>query len=211
VTALRGFVSIGLLLSILIFVNFWPETESRPHAQTADSRALVGAWTLNKDLSERVADNRAAEGRDGGDRGARRGGRSGSGGGFGRRGSRGAGIDREEMARRREALREILNPPDHLTIVQTDNMIVMTGPDGRTTRLSPDGKAVTDESTKISRKTRWDAGRLLSEISGFGSGRITETYSVDPAHQQLRLVVQLKDVRRPATSTYVYEADSASR
>ena len=46
---------------------------------------------------------------------------------------------------------------------------MLTGADGRTTRLSPDGKKIKDENTKIERKTKWDGGKLVSEINGLGS------------------------------------------
>jgi len=144
--------------------------------------------------------------------GGGRGGGRGGGGGFGRGGGGGTGAgtyDKEEMQRRRDALRDIMNPPERLTIVQTDTLVVITGPDGRTTRLSPDGKKIKDESTKLDRKTKWDGGKLVSEISGFGSGTITETYSVDPEHHQLRIVDQL-DSQQQRKMTHVYDADSPS-
>jgi hypothetical protein len=112
------------------------------------------------------------------------------------------------MARRRDAVRDLMNPPERLTIVQTETLVVITGPDGRTTRLSPDGKKIRDESTKLDRRTKWDGGKLVSEISGLGSGTITETYSVDPEHHQLR-IVDLLDERRKAV--HVYDADTAGR
>jgi hypothetical protein len=106
----------------------------------------------------------------------------------------------------RDAMREIMNPPVHLIIVQTETMIIVTGPDGRTTRLSPDGKKVKDESTKTERKTKWDGLKLVSEISGLGPRKITETYSVDPERRQLHVDVQVE--QRPDTIHRVYDADS---
>ena len=86
----------------------------------------------------------------------------------------------DEMARMRDAMRDVINPSDHLVITQTESMVVLTGADGRTTRLSPDGKKIKDENTKIERKTKWDGGKLVSEISGLGPGKMTQTFSVDP-------------------------------
>jgi hypothetical protein len=40
----------------------------------------------------------------------------------------------------RDAMRDVTNPSDHLTIVQTGTLVIITGADGRATRLSPDGK-----------------------------------------------------------------------
>jgi hypothetical protein len=181
---------------------------------------LVGAWTLNRDASDHPEDRSSDDG-DKGDRrsGGRRGGggfgRGGFGGG-GRGGGRGAGrgdggragLDPDEMARVRDAMRDIMNPPEHLIIVRAENMIVITGPDGRTTRLSPDGKKIKDESTKLERKTKWDGPTLVSEICGLAGTKITESYSVDPERHQLRVTVKSDNERRPLTVHRVYDADA---
>src|SRR6185295_15504032 len=112
------------------------------------------------------------------ERDADRRGRSGDGGGFGRgrgfgrgggRGGPGGGMgnrDPEEARRRMEAMRDLMTAPEHLTITRTDSLIIVTGGDGRTTRLSADGKKIKDESTGLERKTRWENGNLVSEITG---------------------------------------------
>ena len=117
----------------------------------------------------------------------------------------------EEAARVRDAIRDIIEPPAHLTITLTETMVVLTGPDGRTTRLSPDGEKVKDENTKMERKTRWDGGNLVSEISGLGQGKMIQTFSVDPDHRQLRITVLMEGGGRsgqPRTIAHVYDADS---
>jgi hypothetical protein len=194
----------------------WPGSARSVHAQSDKSAPLTGAWTLNKDLSD-SPQNRAEDDREGGARrrrsggGGRGGGRGGFGGGgrggFGGGGGR-SGSDPEQLARVRNATRDIMNPSDHLTIVQTDSMVIITGSDGRTTRLSPDGKKVKDESTKLEWKTKWDGAKLVSEISGLPSGKILETYSVDPEHRQLHIAIRLDDSRRPATVNRVYDFDA---
>jgi hypothetical protein len=128
---------------------------------------------------------------------------------MGRGGGRAMG-DPEEMARMREAMRDILNPPDHLTIVQTDAMIAITGPDGRTTRLSPNGKKIKDENTKIERKTRWDGGKLVSEVSGAGPSKITQTFSVDTEAGQLHVTALVEGGRnnQKRTISHVYDGDA---
>ena len=85
-----------------------------------------------------------------------------------------------------------------MTIVQTESMIVITSRDGRTTRLSPDGKKIKDESTNIERKTRREEGKLVTEINGT-SGRATETYLVNPAQHELLVVVRLESSGRDET------------
>jgi hypothetical protein len=123
-------------------------------------------------------------------------------------GGGGTSMDPEQAARMREALHDIVVPSDSLTIVQTDSTVVLTAPDGRTTRLSPDGKKVTDENTKLERKTKWDGGKLVSEISGVRSGKITQTFVAAPDTHQLRITVQMesRDSKEPRTMTYVYDA-----
>lgn len=173
--------------------------------------SLTGAWILNKDLSDSPRNQTgdggedAARGRRSG--GGRGGGRAGFGGGARRGGGR-SGSDPEQAVRVRSAMRDLMMPSDRLTIVQTDSMIIITGADGRTTRLSPDGKKVKDESTKFEWKTRWDGARLVSEISGLPSGRLLETYSVDSDHRQLHLTLQVEDTRRPVTINRVYDFDT---
>jgi hypothetical protein len=90
-------------------------------------------------------------------------------------------------------------------------MLVIAGADGRTTRLSPDGKKVKDDNTKVERKTRWEGARLISEISGLGSGKATQTFAVDPESHQLRITVRMEGGGRsgqPRTITHVYDADA---
>ena len=131
---------------------------------------------------------------------------------MGRGGGGGAAPARspEEVARLRDAMRDVMNPSDHLTIVQTDAMVLVTGADGRTTRLSADGKKIKDENTGVERKTKWDAGKLVSEINGLGRGKVTQTFSVDPDSHQLRIVVLMEGERsrQPRTITHVYDKAS---
>jgi len=213
----EGRVATGAALVAAMMISVWPIREGR--AQTTNAaNPIVGAWTLNKELSDSPQDGASGD-RAGGDRGGyrsggggrRRGGGGGFGGGFGG-GGRGGGqgtpaADPEETARRRNAMRDLLTPPDRLTIVQTDSMVIITGPDGRTTRLSPDGKKIKDESTKIDRRTKWDGTKLVSEIGGLPLGKITETWSVDPERRQLHISLKNDDDHRPLMVTRVYDAD----
>jgi hypothetical protein len=184
-------------------------------AQTPPSPSLQGAWTLNKDLSDKPpAGREGGQGRDGhqgGHRGGGRGGGAGHGGGFGGAGSgggQGQGGNAEDAQRLRNALRDELEAPERLTIVESGSMIILTAGDGRTTRLSADGKKVKDESTKVERRTKWDAGKLESEVSGLGQGKIVETYTVDAEHKQLRVTLNIEGGQRKATVNRVYDADA---
>ena len=188
-----------------------------PAAQTSSSSpAIAGAWTLNHDLSDTPAARDRADGDRGG--GARNGGRGGSGrgggrGGYGRGGyGRGAGggpmaPNPEQSARLRDAMRDLTEPSERLTIVTTEAMVVITSGEGRTTRLSLDGKKVKDENTGIERRTKWDGSKLVTEIGGLGPGKITQTYDIDPESHRLRITVQMDGQRggQSRTMTQVYD------
>ena len=59
-----------------------------------------------------------------------------------------------------------MEAPERLTIVRTESLVIVTTGDGRTTRLSPDGKKIKDDSTGIERKSKWDGNKLVTEITG---------------------------------------------
>ena len=208
----------------------WAVTGYR--AQGAEPHAITGAWTLNKDLSDQPGrggdqgdEGRGTRGdgsRGGGGGGRRGGGGFGGGRGMGRGGGmgRGAGMNPEDMARMRDALRDLTNPSDHLTIVETESMVVITAADGRTTRLSPDGKKIKDDNSRVERKTKWDGGKLVTEISGLGpAGKATQTLAADPESHQLRIVVQMEggpstgsgQGRGQRTITHVYDDDKYTK
>jgi hypothetical protein len=232
---MRRLFSAGALAAAVIL---WPMPLAAqkplppPPGPPAPAATMAGAWTRNADLSDAPPAERGDQGDDsgrsrgggGGGGGRRQGGGGGGYGGFGGRGmGRGGGAGggapatnpeemarmREEMARMRDALRDVTNPSDHLIVTQTESMVVLTGADGRTLRLSPDGKKIKDENTKVERKTRWDGGKLVTEINGLGPGKMTQTFSVDPETKQLRLTVVMEGGRsgQPRTITQIYDAD----
>ncbi len=89
-------------------------------------------------------------------------------------------------------MRDLFEAPERLTIISTGTMVIVTTGDGRTTRLAPDGTKVKDESTGIERRTRWDAGKLVSEISGVLGGRVTETYARQAETGKLEVIVAVQ-------------------
>ena len=82
----------------------------------------------------------------------------------------------------------------------------ITTPDGHTIRLASDGTKVKDESTGIERKTKWDGGKLVSEVNGLGRGKITETYFVDPQSKQLHVKLEI-DGPRKSSQMRLYDLD----
>jgi hypothetical protein len=204
---------VALASATALVVGYWP-AHGWMQTQTDNKvRAIVGAWTLNTDLSDK-----RQEPQDGQNGGGRRQGQGGSGrrggfggGGFGRGGFGGgsgstSSMSPEERQRLRDELRGIMNPPDRLTITETNSMIIITAGDGHVERLTANGKKITDESTKIERKTKWDNDKLVTEISGAGPRKITETYWVDPDHKQLHVSVLLDIPNRSTTVNRVYDA-----
>ena len=221
---MRSLLSIGILAAAVAAA---PNPIAAQDKAPAPGPSLAGGWTRNADLSD-APPGGAQQGGDGqsqgqgngsgGGGGHRRGGGGGGGygggGGFGRGGGMGRPsappMNPDDVARMRDAMRDITNPSDHLVITQTDSMVVLTGADGRATRLSPDGKKIKDDNTKIERKTKWDGGKLVTEINGLGSGKITQTLAVDQEHKQLRLTVVMEGGRsgQPRTMTQVYDVDT---
>ena len=215
---MRRLAAVGILAAAVAISG------SLTQAQTpAAGPSIAGGWTRNADLSDTPANERGQGGDDSGrgrDYGGGGGGRRG-GGGFGGGMRRGGGMGRgggngapqmnpDDVARMREAMRDVTSPSDHLVITQTESIIVLTGADGRTMRLSPDGKKIKDENTKVERKTKWDGGKLVSEINGLGNGKMTQTFSVDPESRQLRITLLMEGGRssQPRTITQVYDADA---
>lgn len=202
-----------VLLALLVAAGLVASDGSSLEAQATDAGSIVGAWALNREASDQPREGLGADGRgrDGGagrGGGRRGGGPGGPGGGFGRGGGRGGFGGRggraagpEDRERRVEAMRAILQPADRLTITRTESMVIITTGEGVTTRLAPDGSKVKDESTGIERRTRWEGARLVTEISGAGPGRITESYAVDASTGRLVVTLQLPERRNAQADT----------
>ena len=185
-------------------------TQQAPPPAGSGTASIVGAWTLNKDLSD--TQSASSQNGDRGGRGGYGGGRRGGGGfgGGGRRGGFGGGGfgggggarggNPDDMRRMRQAMQDLMEVPDRMTITQSESMVIITTGDGRTTRLSTDGKKVKDDATGIERKTQWskDKTQLVSEISNAGPNKITQTFAVNPDSHQLTVTFDFgKDSRRP--------------
>jgi hypothetical protein len=219
---MRKVFSIAVLAAA---VAAWSSPIVAQEKASAAAPTLAGGWTRNADLS----DAPAGGGQQGGDAAGRGDGSSGGGrhrgggggggyggGGHGRGGGMGRGggapappMDPDAAARMRDAMRDVTNPSDHLIITQSGSMVVLTAADGRTTRLSADGKKIKDDNTKIERKTKWDGGKLVSEISGLGPGKMTQTLAVDPEGKQLRMTVVMEGGSSgPRTITQIYDIDA---
>ena len=107
----------------------------------------------------------------------------------------------DDVARMRDAMRDLASPSNHLTIVETESMVVITSADGRTTRLSPDGKKIKDDNTGIERKTKWDGDKLVVTRSISESLSVTQTMSLE---DRKLTVVNVFSVPNPTPVTLTY-------
>ena len=200
-------------VAVSIVIGGWAPVSSRVLGQPQAS-SIVGAWTLNKAQSETPFEQAtdARSDRPDSTRDRARGGVGRGGGRLGRRGNISQSGDSrrsaDDVARMRDAMRDITEAPERLTIVQTNSMVIITTGDGRTTRLAPDGTKIKDESTSIERRSTWDGGKLVTEITGMGP-KMTETYAADPERRQLIVTIQTQNARVPQgiTTRRVYDAE----
>jgi hypothetical protein len=176
--------------------------------QLAEGASIVGGWRLRTEASDSPRDLPEGDGERRGRRGGGgryRRGRGGAGG------ARGVGTrDPEEVRRRMQAIRDLMAPPEQMTITRTDSLIIITAGDGRTTRLSADGKKFKDESTGLDRKTTWENGNLVTEITG-SAGKMIETYAVDAERAQLVVTLRFDNSRQPngRVVRHVYDRQQA--
>jgi len=178
-------------------------------AQKPDSapRPLIGgAWTLNRELSSTPRGG----GSDPGDRmrpsgGGMRGGIGVGGMSSGRGGA--ASPDREELARRRALMGEVLEAPKNFVITVEEPIVVFTFTDGRIVRYKADGKEERHQymSGTVKTKTKWELDRLTIETDLGDGFKITHAYKTNPDPRQLIVLTitpgQSKDLP-PITHVY---------
>lgn len=169
---------------------------------------IGGAWALNRELSTTPRGG----GADPGDRMRSSGGRGGMLGGIGvsgmgsGRGS-GAGPDREELARRRSLMKEVLEAPMRLVITVEEPLVIFTFADGRVVRHKADGKQEKHQysSGTVKTKTKWEIDRLTIETDLGDGFKITHAYKTNPDPRQLVVLTitpgQSKDLP-PITHVY---------
>jgi hypothetical protein len=110
------------------------------------------------------------------------------------------GVDSARLGRARDAWRAITDTPEHLRIVETESIVIVTASNGHTIRMAPGLGPIKDESTGVRRRTRWNGDMLVSEITGLLPGKIVETHSVDASHR-LHVVIKFPALWRAASFT----------
>jgi hypothetical protein len=134
---------------------------------------IVGAWTLNHDLTTKP--DEIVPAREGG---AGSGGFGGRGGGFGR----GAGMGRpsdDDRRRMQAVLRRLREAPERLTITYDGKTVAFANGDGRTWKVTTDGKKQTmlTGDGEIEMKGRIEGPKLIVEETVGGRGKLVYTYA----------------------------------
>ena len=195
-----------LLVALALAALVVPDVRAQAEPRRSD---LAGVWLLDREASQTPSGGAPdpAAGLWPGSVGVRGGlgGPAAPGSGIDRR--KRAAADREEIARRRALMKEVLEPPVRFQITLEDALVIFTFPDGRAVRYRADGKEERHQhqSGTVKTKTKWDAGRLLIETN-MGSGpKITHAYIVSGDPRQLTVTVQIPGQSRnlpPITHTY---------
>jgi hypothetical protein len=173
--------------------------------ESASQLEIIGAWTLNHELTTKPDETSAA-------REAAGGGRGGFGGGFGGRGG-GMGQPSEENRQRMQAvLRRLREAPERLTITSDGQTIAFADGDGRTWKVTTDGKKQTmlTGDGEIEIKARIEGPKLLVEETISGRGKLHYSYAPAEDAGTRRLSVQVKleggnSQRRSSEMTRVYD------
>jgi hypothetical protein len=181
---------------------------------------IVGAWKLNKELTDKPAAENARGGEGGRSPGGMGGGTGGMGGGGGRGGSGGGmggmgggmggrGGDPDEMKRMRALLSDVIKPADGWTIVQDGPLVLFTNTDGRTLKFTTDAKEEEHLSGDgvIKSKTRWNGEQLIIEAKYQDGPKVTRTYTVSSDLRQLMIHIKISGggAPREMTTSQVYD------
>lgn len=192
-----------------------------PHA------ALGGIWVISPDAYLRGPDTASVPdarsggrgrgyggGGRGGGGGGGYGGGSGGGGGFGGGGGGRGGGQAEISVEAREAIasysKMLLQPVKQMTIVPHDTSMSIAYDDGRTLTLDATNKKLNGRAqngfVKYTRKSKWVADAMVSEVEIEGGPKFEEKYEVIAEGSQLRVSITTEgggDEKR--TITHVYE------
>jgi len=205
--------------------------QEQPAAQDSGRKSpIVGAWKLNKDLTDKPAADNARGGGGGrgpgGSGGGGIGGRGGGIGGGGRRGGMGGGMggsgyeggrggDPEQIKRTRRILADLIKPADGWTIVQDGPVVLFTNVDGRPMKYTSNDKEeehLTGDGV-IKSKTHWNGEQLIIEAKYQDGPKVTRTYTVSSDLRQLMIHIKISGggVPREVTTNQVYDRQSESK
>ena len=202
-----------------------PVRAQQAPAVTRGYDAFGGIWVISPDAYLRGPDSVSAPsgdfaGRrhDGGGGGGGGRGYGGGGGGYGGRGGGRSGGGRGEGNGEREAIatysRTLLQPVKQMTIVPHEASLAIAYDDGRTLTLEATNKKISSRVenglVKLTRKSRWMDGAMISEIEIENGPKLEEKYEVIAEGTELRVSITTEgggrggdDAKR--TITHVYE------
>lgn len=210
------------------------QSKPSPSASQAQSGepALNGIWKLNRDESDdpREKLRSAMQERDQNGPMGRHGGMGGGGvtmgipgigvGGMGRPGGgpgggmgRGQGAGSEDQ---RARLRDLVEAPDQLNIVQKGPEIDMTDTQSHTRTLFTDGRKIEKpkkDSTRTQVKAQWNHETLLSEEKGPNGEKMSHSYELVGSGKQLAdtLTVESKKLNTPIIVRSVYDRAQSAK
>jgi hypothetical protein len=165
-----------------------------------------GNWVLDHNdsqlrphVSGRESGSEGEGGRlDGGERGERGGG---FGGGFGGgRGGRGGPEGQEGGSGPGAAMRDALQPAEHLLLDLTDSTVMITAGDQASQLLPTDGRKLeetTSDDRKVETRARWKDGGLRVERSVSGAYQVTDVYTLSWSGNRLEDVRSVERTDRP--------------
>lgn len=157
---------------------------------------LSGTWQLNRDLSDDAKtklEGMHSSQPAGGHGPGRHGGLGGIFGGiFG--GGQSGHAELEEV---------VVNAPTRFVVMQDDQKVVLTEPDGRVRTLPTNNRAVKVDGRDV--RTKWDNDRLVSEIK-VGDAKVVETYERSPNAAQLIVTARVDMQGRQVNIRRVYDS-----
>jgi len=227
----KKFLSLVAALALLPFTHAGLRAQNGAAGAAYD--AFGGIWVISPDAQLRGPDatsvpsgmpegGRSRGGGHGGGYGGGGGGYGGGGGGRGGGGRAAGGRGGDTNAEAREAVanysRTLLQPAKQMTIVPHETSLAIAYDDGRTLTLEATNKKVSSRAengfVKLTRKSRWMDGAMLSEVEVEGGPKFEEKYEVIGDGTQLRVSITAEggggrgggDKR---TVTHVYERPGA--
>jgi hypothetical protein len=175
-----------------------------------EGSAMVGVWTLDKDLSDRP--DQGMDRGEGGRGGGMPGGMGGGGGrGGGMPGGMGGGMpgfgggrrDPDEAKRANRITKDLVSPADRLTIVQDGPVLLMTSGDGRAIKWLSDNQEqerLTGDGV-IKSRARWNGAVFTVEEKIQDGPKVTRTFIVSSDRNQLILVLRMDGGDGPGQMT----------
>jgi hypothetical protein len=221
-------LAITVVLVVAVAAAFAAKQSAEPPKSPTPESVLSGSWKLNRDESDDAREKlrSAMQERDQNGPMSGHGGMGGSGvgigipgiGGMGRPsggpgGGRGSGAGSEGHWAR---LRDLVQAPDQLKIVQKSPEIDVTDADGRVRSLFTDGRKIEKpkkDAMQIQAKAHWDHGTLITEEKGPDGEKISHAYEIMGDGKQMAdtLTLESKHLNTPIIVRSVYDRLDAEK